>query len=502
MKTADDKGTMLEYMRDESRRSGNCEKIFFPTTEEEVISILKENPHTPVTFQGGRTGVTAGCVPDGGITVNLERMNRILTLTPREYGGSIIVQPGVLLQTLRQHLRPCSLFFPPDPTETTASLGGMVSCNSSGARSFKYGSVRGYITALRIILPGGEKLHLKRGACLARGRHFSLTCESGKRISGVLPHLTMPAVKKHTAGYYIRPDMDMIDLFIGAEGTLGAVTSIELKLLPVKKETWGAVIFLPDEAAALRLVRILRGETDLPLTLEPEALEYFNSDTLRLLRRAQNSKEALCQMELLPAEDCCALYTEYASDDRESLKAAFEATCSAIESVGGDPFRTWAAINSRNMDKLHQFRHAAPECVNTRISEIKKDRPSVTKLGTDMSVPDHCLEEVMSLYNEGLAAGGFDSVIFGHIGSNHVHVNIIPRTEDEFHRGKELFGRWAKDVAAMGGTVCAEHGVGKIKTALLTELYAEEQLASMRDLKKIFDPGQLLNRGNIFSFLP
>lgn len=378
----------------------------------------------------------------------------------------------------------------------------MVSCNSSGARSFKYGSVRGYITALRMVLPGGEKLHLKRGACLARDRHFSLTCESGKRISGVLPDITMPAVKKHTAGYYIRPDMDMLDLFIGAEGTLGVVTAVELKLLPVKKETWGAVIFLPNEAVALRLVRILRGETDLPLTLEPEALEYFNSDTLRLLRRAQNSKEALCQMELLPEGDYCALYTEYASDDRESLKAAFEETCSAMESVGGDPYRTWAAINSRNMDKLHQFRHAAPECVNTRISEIKKDCPSVTKLGTDMSVPDHCLEEVMSLYNEGLAAGGFDSVIFGHIGSNHVHVNIIPRTMDEFNRGKALFGRWAKDVAAMGGTVCAEHGVGKIKTALLSELYTEEQLASMRDLKKIFDPGQLLNRGNIFSFLP
>lgn len=497
LKSTSSKEIMDEYLRDESKRTGSSERIFFPKNEADVISILRDHPGMPVTVQGSRTGVTGGCVPDGGLTVNMEQMNQVLDFRRDEKAAAITVQPGVLLQTLRSFILPHKLFFPPDPTETTASLGGMVSCNSSGARSFRYGSIRDYVLALDLILPGGDKLHLERGSITAKEKRFTLSTCSGRRISGKLTDLQMPRVKKHTAGYYIRPDMDLIDLFIGAEGTLGIITSIKLKLVSAKKETWGSVIFLPDEASALALVKLVRQET--PDSLSPEALEFFGSDTLHLLRQAQLTKTALTEMELIRQDACCAVYVEYACDQRASLIQAFEDTCHCIESVGGNPEQTWAAINAYHMEKLHLFRHAAPECINRKISEIKRTCPAITKLGTDMSVPDSRLEEVFSLYRSGLAEEGLTSAIFGHIGNNHFHVNVIPKNMDEFNRTKKLFSRWAEVVVAMDGTVSAEHGIGKLKTSLLKQLYSKEKLAEMAKIKSLFDPDWLLNRGNIFS---
>ena len=498
MKSTSSREAFEEYLRDESRKTGKSDQIFFPETEADIIRIFKEYPCTPVTIQGARTGVTAGCVPERGLTVNLERMDRVLNFKPGPDGGSITVQPGIRLQTLRRHIASSGLFFPPDPTETTASLGGMVSCNSSGARSFRYGSVRSYVLALSLILPDGDKLYVERGKAHADGLVFRLTTRGGRTISGRLPDLAMPDVKKHTAGYYIRPGMDLTDLFIGAEGTLGVITSVRLKLLPQKKHVWGSAIFLPDEASALELVKSLRGETGRGLALSPEALEFFGSDTLELLRQAQAAGTALTEMEQIRKDACCAVYVEYASDEKDILMQVFGEVCDRIEVLGSDPCRTWAAITPRHMEKLHLFRHAAPELVNQKIAETKKTYPSITKLSTDMSVPDCCLDKVFSLYRSSLKEEGLSSAVFGHIGNNHLHVNVIPNNMDEFYRTKAMFSSWAKEIVHMGGSVSAEHGIGKLKTGLLKELYSEDQLSAMRQIKTCFDPGQVLNQGNIF----
>lgn len=508
MKTTSEASVLESYLQDESRRTGTSSRIFFPETEDEVSAVLAQNPRIPVTLQGARTGLTAGCVPDGGLTINLERMNRILDFQPgREdtaggrAGGSILVQPGLLLQTLRQYLDRCGsprpLFFAPDPTEATASLGGMVSCNASGARSFRHGAVRGFVTALELVLPDGDRLSLRRGEQFANGLRFQLRTRGGRTIKGSLPDLRMPEVKKHTAGYYIRPNMDLIDLFIGAEGTLGVITAIELRLLPQRKLRWGAVLFLPEESSALALVQALREDADnsaFPL----EALEFFGCDTLKLLRRAQNDGLALRDMERIAKDAGCALYVEFTANDRDLLMDAFYKTGRRLSAAGGDPARTWAAINAFHIGRLREFRHAAPECVNTKIREIKKTVPQITKLGTDMAVPDARLQDVFSLYRRGIREGGFSSAIFGHIGNNHVHVNLIPRDMDQYARGKAIFEYWAGEIVKMGGTVSAEHGIGKLKAGLLKRLYSQPQLDAMREVKRCFDPQMRLNQGNIF----
>ncbi len=171
-----------------------------------------------------------------------------------------------------------------------------------------------------------------------------------------------------------------------------------------------------------------------------------------------------------------------------------------ITEAGGDPADSWFAFRGPDMVRLKEFRHAAPVCVNERVSEIRKSHSTITKLGTDMSVPDSRLDEVFAMYRRDLAREGFQTSLFGHIGNNHLHCNIIPRDEEEYLRGKELYTRWAEEVVRMGGSVSAEHGIGKLKVWLLQKLYSEEDLQAMFELKRLFDPQLRLNPGNIFGY--
>ena len=169
-----------------------------------------------------------------------------------------------------------------------------------------------------------------------------------------------------------------------------------------------------------------------------------------------------------------------------------------MTACGGGADATWLATTDRELERLKYFRHAVPEAVNLLIDERRKTVPGLPKLGTDMAVPDAALERVWALYHEGLARHGLDYVIFGHVGNNHLHVNILPRTLAEYETGKSLYLEWAEAIVGMGGTVSAEHGIGKFKVALLQTLYGAEGVAQMRAVKRAFDPEGLLNRGNLF----
>ena len=165
---------------------------------------------------------------------------------------------------------------------------------------------------------------------------------------------------------------------------------------------------------------------------------------------------------------------------------------------GGDQAATWLASDTREMRRLQDFRHAVPEAVNLLIDERRKREPRLTKLGTDLAVPNERLEDIIALYRRDLAAAGLEYVMFGHMGDNHIHVNIIPRTFTDYQQGNRLYKAWAASVVRMGGTVSAEHGIGKLKTALLQEMYGETGIAQMRTVKEVFDPAWRLNRGNLF----
>ncbi len=505
----------VDYLRDESRRSGQAETISFPRNEQELRQIMAwaYGQGAAVTVQGGRTGLAAGAVPLGGHIVNLERMDRILALRQSEGRFRLTVQPGLRLNELRRQLavkRPeieqpdgesaaaltalreaPEQFFSPDPTETTAALGGMASCNSSGARTYLYGPTRPHILGLHLVLADGDLLCLSRGQCFARGRQLSLTTEGGRRLEIDLPTYHMPRCK-NASGYYVADDMDAIDLIIGSDGTLGVISQLELGLLEKPRCICGLTCFLPDEESSLDLVEALRPE--LP---RAAAIEYFDQGVMELLQRRQ-AEESQLDVPPLPGGRRNAVYVELHCGDRQQVTADLSRLCAILERCGGDGSLTWVGWNPHDLQRLHQFRHTVPESANLVIDRRKRDYPGISKCSADMAVPDGRLHQVMALYRAGLAREGLESAVWGHIGNNHLHVAVLPRDMAEYDRAQALIREWAGVISGWGGAVSAEHGIGKSKRALLEIMYGPEQVAAMAAVKKVFDPKGLLSPGNLF----
>ncbi|HPT15916.1 MAG TPA: FAD-binding oxidoreductase [Kiritimatiellia bacterium] len=505
-----------DYLRDESRRVGRADRIAFPRAEADVLAALAEAraARLPVTTQGARTGVAAGAVPEGGLVLNLSHMDAIQVA-----GETLVVQPGATLAAIRAAVPP-HLHFAPDPTETSASIGGMISCNSSGALSFLHGPTRNHVLGLRVALASGEVLDLRRGRDRAQGLHFALGA-----VAGELPPLRRPAVK-NAAGYFVDPDMDLVDLFIGAEGTLGVVTAATLRLLPAPGAVWGLMAFLPSTAAVVGFVNDLRtkqrsevgdqrsglespgGSTrstanGQPPTLAPRlaALEYFDARALAFLREhADELASKDIPVPNIPDGAAC-VYAEWHAPDAAAAETAVLAAAERLPEFGADPDACVLADNPHDLEKLKLFRHAVPELVNSAIDDRRKIHPGLVKLGTDMSVPDARLADVFALYEKDLAASGLEHLIFGHVGANHLHVNVLPRHPADYAAGRALYARWAAQVIAWGGSISAEHGIGKLKRDLFRQMAGDDALAQMRALKKLFDPDGLLNPGTLFETL-
>ena len=170
-----------------------------------------------------------------------------------------------------------------------------------------------------------------------------------------------------------------------------------------------------------------------------------------------------------------------------------------LELAGGSDDATWVARTEVDRECQRFFRHAVPESVNMLIDERRRTDPTITKLGSDMSVPNARLGDVIALYRRTLAESGLESAAWGHIGNNHLHVNILPRDAQDYRRGGELFAQWASEVTVMGGAVSAEHGVGKIKAGFLETMYGHEDMVESARLKLQLDPDGQLGRGNLFS---
>ena len=506
------------YLRDESRTVGQAESISFPRSEEEVRCVLRalHADGTAVTVQGARTGLAAAAVPRGGHVMNMSRMDAVTGLRQEGERFYVTVQPGVVLLNLSKMLQrrefdtagwsEASLaaletlqktpeqFFPTDPTETTAALGGMAACNASGARSYRYGPMRPHITALRCVLADGRTVALRRRQCCADGLHFILPTLEGGAVEGELPDYTMPRTK-NASGYYIAPDMDLVDLFIGSDGTLGVLTELELELLPLPRVSWGVTVFLPDEESACRCAEAVREQVGCAA-----AIEYFNPYALDILRVQREKGGVFAKLpDLGLAGSGAAVFVELHCQTTQEAMAALELLGRLAEENGGSAEKSWVARTELEGETLRHFRHAVPESVNSMIDERKRVHPGITKMGSDMSVPNGRLLEVTAMYRRTLAEEGFEYASWGHIGDNHIHVNILPRNMEEHARAKALFLRWAETVTQMGGAVSAEHGVGKLKAPFLTIMYGSEHIRQMRQLKRLFDPKHQLGRGNLFA---
>ena len=419
-------------------------RFIAPASEAELLELIAAA--TPITIVGARTGLTGGCVPQaGGWAVSLEKFQR-LEICP----GRAIVGPGVSLDTLQTAAARTGQFYAPDPTERTASIGGTIATNASGSRSFRYGSTRRHVLRLRVALMTGRVLDVRRG----------------DPIDFDVPALPLPATTKNTAGYPLAPGMDWIDLFTGSEGTLGIVIEADVQLLPAPADLLAGVVFFEDDAAALDAVDAWCDIQGLRM------IEYFDANSLAFLRP---------RFEETPERAGAALLIEQENGDIDFW-------------AEHAPADGWFAASAQDRERFRRFRHTLPELVNDTMR-----RRGFLKLGSDYAVPLARNREMLAYYHATLRQHSLDYVIFGHIGDAHVHVNILPKSQAEFDAGQRLMLDFARHAVELGGTVSAEHGLGKRKAHLLELQYTPDQIESMQQVKRRLDPQWLLNRGNLFA---
>ena len=321
---------------------------------------------------------------------------------------------------------------------------------------------------------------------------LTLTDLDGNNIVLALPKYIMPNTK-NASGYFVEDNMDAIDLFIGSDGTLGVITQIEIALTPLPPQIWGISCFFEAEANALQFVSLVRHEIQ-----GIAAMEYFDPNALSLLRTQKESGTAFAQLPDIPFSYTCCIYIELHCNTETDIEQKMFEIGRKIELAQGNLQDTWVARNENDIDCLHFFRHAVPESVNMVIDHRKKIDSMITKLAADMSVPDQYLEEVFDLYRSGLEENNLQSATWGHIGNNHLHVNILPKNMEDYKTGKALYGIWADEITKMGGAISAEHGVGKLKANFLEVMYGAENIQQMAALKHQLDPLALLGEGNLF----
>jgi D-lactate dehydrogenase (cytochrome) len=490
------------YLSDSSyMQNGWADRVVFPETAEEIGNILAHasREKTPVTISGAGTGTVGGRIPMGGVVLATDRLNQIRSMVRAGSGGSAVAEAGVRLADFQRFVETENLLYPPDPTERGCYLGGTVATNASGARSFKYGPTRRYVRRLKIVLASGELLDLRRSENRAdESGIVRLSLPSGKVIEARLPEYSMPHVRKHASGYYVAPRMDALDLFIGSEGTLGVIVEAELDLIAKPEELISGIVFFAAEEKLLSFVSEARarslhtrarsvassqGDQAEP-DIDARALEYFDEESLRFLRQ---------KYPAIPASAVGAIFFEQetpkGTEDR--LLTCWQSLLENHQALAED---SWFAANEADQAKLREFRHQLPVLMNEWFA-----RHSQRKVSTDMALPDENFAEMLHFYKQTLKASELRYTIFGHIGDNHVHVNILPRNDQEAKEARAIYLTFIRRAVVLGGTISAEHGIGKLKRDYLRELYTEDQLRAMAALKQAFDPAGILGRGNIFA---
>jgi D-lactate dehydrogenase (cytochrome) len=406
-----------------------------------------------------------------------------------------IAPPGTPLETLKRIFEEKNLLYPPDTTEMTALLGGTVATNASGARTFHYGCTRDYVRRLRVVLSNGDVLNIERGRVFASEENkFDIVLTSGERITVELPSYRMPDVRKNAAGYYTEPGMDLIDLFIGSEGTLGVISEVEIKLENQVKNVLPVFAHFLSETDAIKFVKSLRNlsRSKKPGEVGVDALsiEFFDEGSVRLLRTKYPPSK-------IPVESKSAVFFEQEIASEDVFNHLLEDCVGLLESC--NVLNTMASLGMDWLKEIKGIRHALPELINTIVRSKE-----VHKVATDIAVPEGTFDKMMSYYHEVGKTSGIPYAIFGHVGDNHLHFNSIPDSEETLARAERACALLWKKAVDLGGTITAEHGVGKKtyvangkRKPLLELMYGVDGLRSVARIKHAFDPNHILNVGNI-----
>ena len=441
-----DEETMKEYGHDETENLLFLPDVVLrPGSTEEISAIMKicNRELIPVTPRGAGTGLSGGALPHlGGVLLSTDRLKRIIHIDERNL--QVTTEPGVITEVLQDAVKEKGLFYPPDPSSRgSCFIGGNIAENSGGPKAVKYGVVRDYVLNLEVVLPSGEVI------------------------------MTGSNVLKNSTGY------SLTHLMIGSEGTLGIVTKIVLKLIPLPKHDLLMLVpFRSLEKAGEAVSAIFRAG------FTPSALELVEIDALRIVSNFVGSTA-------VPVTDDTEahLIIEVDGNHLETLMSEMEAIGELLATF--DCGEIFFADDAQQKAELWKLRRRVAEAVKISGYSIEEDTV----------VPRAELPALIRGVKELGKIRGFHAVCYGHAGDGNLHIRIkkpgtVSTMEDPqmIASLRSLF----ELVKSLGGTISGEHGVGLVQKGFMDIIFDDTQLRLMRDIKRIFDPNQILNKGKIF----
>lgn len=441
-----DEVTLRHYAHDETENLQFFpEVVVKPRTAQEISEIFKCcNEHLiPVTPRGGGTGLSGGALPHlGGVLLSTERMNSILGIDERNL--QVTTEPGVITEVLQEAVKEKKLFYPPDPSSRgSCFIGGNIAENSGGPKAVKYGVVKDYVLNLEVVLPTGEIIW------------------------------TGSNVLKNVTGY------NLTQLMVGSEGTLGIVTKIVLKLIPLPTQDLLMLVpFRNLEQAGEAVSAIFRAG------FVPSALELMEINALRIVSKLVDSS-------IVPVtEDTAAhLIIEVDGNDADVLMREMEAIGELLSQF--DIGEIYFAEDASQKEQLWKLRRRAAEAVKLVGYTIEEDTV----------VPRAELPALIKGVKELGIKHDFEVVCYGHAGDGNLHIRIRKEGISNSYGNEKMqaiLSELFRLVHSLGGTISAEHGIGLIQKNYLPIVFADANIRLMREIKKAFDPNNILNAGKIF----
>ena len=510
-----DPDVLASFLDDAAHFSGgHARELATPANEAELALALRSS--RTVLPIGAQSSLTGGATPMGETIVSTRRLTGIEFLS----ADRVRVGAGVTLEALTRALETAGCLYPPAPTFSGAFIGGTVATNAAGAATFKYGTTRDWIEAMTVVLPSGDVLDLVRGATRASSGRFQLRLEAGP-ITVPIPSYRMPVSPKLSAGYFAAPDMDLIDLFIGSEGTLGVVASVTLRVLPRHPAICSALVPFPAESAALEFTGALRDaaqetwRTCSRRGIDASAIEFMDARSLRIV--VEDRADVANNIQLPSSTRAALLVTLELRADATAAEAFDEIGRAADPDRPDTPLSNFCRMlmdagvfddtamamptDAARIAQLAALREAVPAGVNQRVGVAKRTvDPAIEKAAADIAVPFHQIDELLSAFRSDAARRGLDAVVWGHLSDGNLHPNVIARTPDEWLAGREAIAEVGRLAIRLGGVPMAEHGVGRnaIKQALLRDLYGDEGIEQMRAVKRAIDPEWKMAPGVLF----
>lgn len=428
----------------------------------------------PLVPRGAGSAVTGSSVGHG-VMVDLADMPRVLEIDSGRKRAR--VSANVTCAQLNSAARSHGLRLPPEPSsQAFATVGGMVATNAAGSRSAAFGPVRQWVRALELCLADGSRARMSRGtqpensAILDRlSRWWNEQCVP--RADSIVSRY--PKTRKNTAGYALDQALssgDLVDLFIGSEGTLAFFDTIELELAPEPRRRMGLSVTLVSLDSLAAVCTALREHGAV-------AVELLDSTFLSVLPDRRSGEEAV-------------LLVEFEGDDEVELEIELAAAAAAVSACGAGEVVT--AITAEESDELWRLRHAASPI----LAGLPESRRSL-QVVEDGCVPPSRLGEYLTAVRAAGERSGVPLVIFGHAADGHLHVNLLPdiREPDWLKRVEQVRHDVTSTLLRLAGTPSGEHGDGRIRPDLLGRLYGKEIVGLFRQLKDICDPTGILNPG-------